>query len=397
MTVFPLTTRSDSRPRRQSETYSQYLGRSSHSIAVAIRRLLDDWLSAYPEAEYAEMVARFRSGDETLFQSAFFELFLYTLLCKIGYEVEIHPPVAGSTGTRPDFLLLGPNREGVYLEAVLSTETSKEERAGKALRDVLLDGLSDLESPDFFVNVKWRGQPKSAPPIARLKRELLTWLNSLDPGHCEELLRTSGLRGLPELQWEHDGWRVKFQAHPKSARLRGQPDVPTLGIQMPEIRQSNASKAIRKALKRKASRYGKLDCPFVVAVNSLQPAIDRLSIEEALFGAEQITFAVDQEGNEEVELCRADDGVLIGNGQARNTRISAILVAVSLVPTTIASTDSSLYLYHNPWAARLYDGPLCRLTQVKAEAGKLVTINGLQAKDLLDVDPSWLYKEVGPG
>lgn len=392
MSIFSLDNQSDLRPRRHSETYSQYLGRSSHSIAVAIRRLLESWISAYPEAERAEMVARLRSGNDIAFQSAFFELFLYILLSKVGYEVEIHPEIAGLTRARPDFLLHGPSGERVYLEAVLVTEMSEQERAGKALRDVLLDGLNDLESPNFFVNAKWRGQPGSAPSISRLKRDILSWLNSLDPTHCEELLRTSGLRGLPTFRWEHDGWLVKFQAHPKTTKLRGKSGVPTLGIQMPEIRRSNASKAMRKALKKKASRYGRLGCPFVVAVNSLHHTMDRISIDEALFGTEQVTFLADQEGNEKVALDRAGDGVLVGNDQVRNTRISAIFVAVSLVPTTIASNDSSLYFYHNPWAEWPYDGPLCRLTQVKAESGKLVVISGMQAKDLLDVDPGWLYE-----
>lgn len=390
--IFSPETQSDLKPRRHSETYSQYLGRSSHSVAVAIRKLLDGWIGVYPEAHRAELIARFRSGDDILFQSTFFELFLYILLLKAGYEVEIHPAITGSKRTRPDFLLHGPNGERTFLEAVLVNELSGEERAGKALRNVLFDGLNDLESPNFFVNAKWRGQPGSAPSIFRLKRDVSTWLDSLDPAQCEEALKASGLRGLPTLQWEHDGWKVKFQAHPKSARLRGEPGVPTLGIQMPEIRQSNTSEAIRKALKKKASRYGKLGCPFVVAVNSLQHTADRLSIAEALFGTEQVTFLVDQEDNEEMELGRAGDGVLVGNNQVRNTRISAILVAVSLVPTTIASTDSSLCLYHNPWAEWPYTGPLCRLTQVKADAGELVTIRGAQAKDLLDIDPGWLYE-----
>jgi hypothetical protein len=392
MSLFTLHAESDFAPRRQSETYSQYLERSSHSIAAAIRRLLDTWLSAYPSAERSEIVARFRSRDDTHFQSAFFELFLYTVLSKIGYEIEVHPMIAGSTRRRPDFLLHGSAGERTYLEAVLATELSKEEQGGEALIAAFLDRINAFESPNFFVNVKWNRRPKSAPPVSEIRGELLAWLGSLDPDVCEESLRTSGLDRLPILRWEHGGWKVRFQAHPKSARLRGQPNVPTLGIQMGGIRRSNASKAIRHALKRKVSRYGKLGCPFIVAVNSLEPAMDAFAINEALFGTEQIAFVMGPDGAEQAELNRADDGVLIGTRSARNTRISAILLATGLVPTTIASTDSSLCLYHNPWAEFPYHGPLCRLPQVKAENGKFIMASGLQTKDLLDVDPAWLYE-----
>lgn len=380
-------------PRRESESYAQYLERSSHSVANAIRRLLDGWVEAYPEGARADLLARLRSGDDTLFQSAFFELYLYILIRKLGYEVEIHPGIAKGQEKRPDFLLHGPGNERIYLEAIIATETSHEDRARQSLKSVLIDTLNDMESPNFFVNIETRGLPKSPPSTARLKHDLRLWLDSLDPDSCLEILRRSDFNQLPELRWEHDGWQVKFTAHPKSLGLRGQADVRTVGIQHTGIRRIDPAKALRKALKKKISRYGRLDYPYVVAVNFTQPFADITAVEEALFGTELMSVSASPENTVALELERARDGVLIGGDNPRNTRLSAVLIVATLHPTTIASTESSIFLYHNPWAERPYEGPLERLTQFRVEKGRRVRTSGLPGKDILGVEPGWLHEE----
>ncbi|HEY2293383.1 MAG TPA: hypothetical protein VGM86_21995 [Thermoanaerobaculia bacterium] len=359
---------------------------------MAIRKLLDAWIAGYPEVGGTEILSRFRSGDDTLFLSAFFELYIYTLLSRLGYGMEVHPSVRAGGEKRPDFLLHGPDKERLYLEAILATETSAADRARQSLRSMLVDILNDMESPNFFVNMKTKGLPNSAPSTVRLKRDLRLWLDSLDPDLCLEMLRRSDFDQLPEFEWEHDGWRVKFQAHPKSVNLRGKSNVRTIGIQQSGIRRVDPAKALRKALKTKISRYGELEYPYVVAVNFTQPFADIIAVEEALFGTELMSMAEDQAGKVSLELERAGDGILIGNGKPRNTRLSAVLIAISLHPTTIASTDSSIFLYHNPWAKRPYEGPLERLTHYRVEEGRRVRIPGLPGKDILGVDPSWLYE-----
>ncbi len=393
MTVFSPSLEPDPMPRRQSESYSQYLVRSHHSVAIALRKLLNAWTDAYPEAARTDLLARFRSGDDILFLSAFFELYLYVLLSKLDYEMEIHPRIGGTRDNRPDFLLHGRTGERAYLEAVLATETSEIDRARQALKNVLIDTLNDMNSPNFFINMKMRGLPTSPLSTSRLKRDLRLWLDSLDPDLCLEILRKADFEQLPEFFWEDDGWRVKFQAHPKSAGLRGQANVRTVGIQDTGIRRVDPAKALRKALKKKASRYGELEHPYVVAVNFVQPFADMIAVEEALFGTELMDVSSDRLGKVTFEIDRGEDGVLIGGGKPRNTRLSAVLIAVSLHPTTIASTDSSIYLYHNPWAEKPYMGPLERLTQFRVEDGKRLRIPGSPGKDILGIGPEWLYEE----
>jgi hypothetical protein len=370
------------------------LERSSDSIAVAIRRLLDEWIVSYPEANLDDMAARFRSGDDTLFLSAFFELYLFKLAVKLGYEVEVHPISAETHRNRPDFLLHGPSGEKVYLEAVLVAETSQVDRSSNSLKSTLIDALNKLESPNFFIGIEERGRPKPAPLLSKLKADLRLWLDSLDPDACVELMKCRGLGQLPEFRWEHDGWKIRFLAHPKSPSLRGQPNVRTVGIQESGLRLVDPVKAIRKSLRKKVSRYGRLDYPYIIAVDALQPYVGKRAIEEALFGGTRTVWTIDPQGKEESMLEPAGDGVLIGTNQTRNTRLSAVLFAVCVFPTTVASKESKTYLYHNPWAEKPYRGAMCAFPQAKLEAGGLTEVEGIHAKDILGIDPDWLYDHV---
>jgi hypothetical protein len=102
MSLFDDLMRVETRPKRQNEASFDYLNRSARPGIAAIRLLLEGWFVRLPDSGKADLRARFRKREEVSHLGAFFELFCHELLCRSGYEVEIHPALPN--GKTPGFL-----------------------------------------------------------------------------------------------------------------------------------------------------------------------------------------------------------------------------------------------------------------------------------------------------
>lgn len=383
--LFRNTSQSDPKPRRQGETHYAYLERSSHSVAVLLREKLEEWFALFPIEAKVEIASRIRSGDEANFESAFFELYLNALLRGLGYTLEAHPESDSVLRTRPDFLVKDEGVDAFYLEATVATELSRAGRGNAQLRESVLGAVSQIESPNFFLNVRERGRPTTVPSSKKLTRSLSRWLSTLDPDEIMSQMKEYGFQSLPSFMYRHEDWAVELSAMPKPEKLRGQPGVQALGVQYGSgFKRVKTVEAVKAALGNKIGKYGRLDLPYIVAVNALAAFGDGFSTREAIFGSEALV--VDDEDEAVGILTRKQDGVF--SAPDRNTRLSAALV---LHPTTIAVTDPRLF--HNPSTVLPVDGRICLLSQGKIHQSRLEIISGMLAREALNVDADWLGLE----
>jgi hypothetical protein len=123
-------------------------------------------------------------------------------------------------------------------------------------------------------------------------------------------------------------------------------------------------------------------------VNVLQPYADSFAVDEALFGSDLVV----PQGELEFSLKRAGDGIFIGPKGPHNTRLSGVLFAMSVFPTTVAVAD--VFLYHHPRARYPYTGPLCGLKQFRLGSNGPEELKGRSTKDVLGIDTSWLGEGV---
>lgn len=100
---------------RHNENVYDYYNTSARADITIIRNTLEGWFLNYPENEKKELKSRFKKD----FDSAFYELFLYELFSKLGYEITIHPDLPSSP-KRPDFLICRDGLE-IYVEAKVVT------------------------------------------------------------------------------------------------------------------------------------------------------------------------------------------------------------------------------------------------------------------------------------
>jgi hypothetical protein len=144
MAIFDDFSRSDRGFATTGEASFSFLNRSNRPEVVAVREMIEDWFTHYPSQDQPELVARFRDKNTPEnFDSAFFELFLHEFFRRGECQVEVHPRSSGSA-KRPDFFIKTPTSRCFYLEAIVATGITREERATQSRIDDLHNALNQV-------------------------------------------------------------------------------------------------------------------------------------------------------------------------------------------------------------------------------------------------------------
>ena len=140
--------------------------------------------------------------------------------------------------------------------------------------------------------------------------------------------------------------------------------------------------AIAAAIRRKASRYGDLNLPYIVAVNVFETFANYKSVIDALFGTEAVVAR--RYGH---ECVRNPDGVWYGRGGPTYSRVSAVLSTERLSAWDIG--QRSLRLIHNSWTTRpLPELPLgVHIARIQNDI--LVTTPGVPLRELFELPEGW--------
>ena len=387
MRLFDNMKRDYTGPALHSESKFYYMNRSARSEVNNIRIKLEDWFTHYPLKVRLEFRQRFRSNNNAQYYSSFFELFLHELLLKLNCRVSVHPNLSGATTKRPDFLITPPNGKKFYMEAVVVTNESDKEVAARNRENVVYDALNRLKSPNFFIGLNISGSPNTSPSAKRMRKFIKDRLDLLDPDQIIKDYEKNGTKNLPKWNFEHDGWKVEFYPIPKKPEKRGKPDTRPLGLFSGDIHMIETRTAIRDAIIAKANSYGKLNLPYIIAVNALGEHVEDIDIMEALFGREQCVFKWGKPVHGKPKMQRVPDGAWTSKSGSRYSRVSAALIAVKLLPWNIP--DAFIRLCHNPWASNKYISELTRLHQFVPIDNKIKLITGESLGTILNISSGW--------
>jgi hypothetical protein len=373
-------------PKTESGGSFAFLNASAQPAFANVREVLESWFANYPSGQESDLRARFRSADEFNHCASFFELFLHELLLRMNCEVTVHPEVPSSS-SRPDFRVRTQDGREYYLEAAVVMEHSRKIAAAHARYNRVLDALNDVQSPNFLVAVDLVNLPKINIPVREIKQQVSNWLSSLDYDSVVEESRPLTRKTVHRLVYEHQGWRLELHALPKGPKLRGKKGVRTVGLHGASAHWVDVSGRIKTTLARKAHAYGAISAPYVIAINVMDPVLDREDLVAALFGSERIPVLL-RDGEPEVgESYRGADGFWRDSSGPRKTLVSAVLVGAPILPWNIPRAD--LRLVHNPWADHRYDSVLCRLPQVVAEVPNLRWMDGESLGGIFGIATDW--------
>lgn len=127
------------------------------------------------------------------------------------------------------------------------------------------DAIGLVPSPNFYVAYEVDSVGSTTPQQKRLKYELTRWPTSLDPDQVTAEYEQNV--PPPSYSWQKAGWRLSFEAIPRSPGRRGDPANTTIGIH-PSMWVAEDSDRVLKAVRKKGRKYGDLALPFIVAVGN---------------------------------------------------------------------------------------------------------------------------------
>ncbi|RIK08255.1 MAG: hypothetical protein DCC49_09335 [Acidobacteria bacterium] len=392
MRLFNDIERTDSSPGRYTEPTPAFLNRVDSDHFAAACELLEEWFEATPPDLQPDIRGRFWAKGQYSWHSPFWELYLAAAFRHLGFEIAYHPDVPDAT-FHPDFLLTRGS-ERLYVEAKVAG-FSPAETASEMRLNVVLDAVNELDSPDFFLHVQVERIGSTSAPVRKLLNGLRRWLSTLDWDALSlESQRMTSLDQLARYTWRPEGldWELHFQAVPK-LKFRGRPGVHTIGGQGHPAQFIDDRTPVRKAIGQKATRYGAVGAPLVVALMCSRTFASETDVDDALFGSEAVQVAFRDGRAGDARLVRQLDGVWLGPRGPYNTRVSAILVAIHLHPSSIAQTQLRLWL--NPWAQFPLDVALPWPRRVIDPAShQLVSADGeMPSHEILGLPSDW----PGPG
>lgn len=368
--------------KRQDESAFGYLNISNRSEAAAVRRFLESCIDRYPPDHRPELLQRLRESD-VQFASATFELFLHACFLQSGWTVEIHPEVPNGNGKRPDFRIHTDSGDAFYVEATLARELSDAELAADRRKNEVLRAIDDMPSANFLLDIDVEGSPRTNVPRKNLRHQIRRWLQSMDVNVVEQQIRDE--RPREELRYEHDGWTIIFKAIPR--KHPGRPSGRTIGMRGLGIRSVNIVDTVKASAKSKATRYGDIDLPLVVAINIEEGFADVTQERDALFG--HLEFWIPRDASlGEHRIVRRPDGVWYGPRGPQCTRLSGVWLFRRFDPWHFVARGSNL-LYLNPWALLPIPHSALRFPLALVEADHLVEHEGETFGDLFDLHADW--------
>jgi len=350
-------------PATHTEGTFSFLNRSAWPASEGVRNLLESFFRRYPSSESAELKSKF----ETQFDSAFFELYLHELLLRLGCEVAVHPTLKG-IGAKPDFVARFRQGQEVILEAAIATDRTDKERAGDARLNALYDAItSKTISPNFFLRLGPIPDPDAVPTPKKIRKFIKERIAGLDPDVVQRAVQI----GCELPRWtyrDEGGFELEITAHPKPPESRGNPEIRPIGAYPGEVRWGDSRAVLKKSIDSKATKYGDLDTPFVIAVNA-KWGTGRDVVAKALFGSN--------------EFGDKSDGVW---NPTRNTRLSGVLVS-TVVPWSIHCAP--LCLYHNSFAQRSCRENPWKIPQAIARDSGMQWLEGSNSAELFELPKEW--------
>jgi len=344
--LFDDKVRTDPEPGYARERTYAFLDRVDDPVFAAVRELLNAWVgrfaSLHDDAAISDLVGRLRSKEDIAFYAAFWELYLHELFVRLGFNIEVHPE--SGKDTRPDFRLTRDGRE-IYLEAVMPNPRAGRSKESKGSRTVIeyIDAAFD---PDFSVSLRFVAGSGSVPSKKEVVRVVQAWLANQtwnDPAEAGLDPRSPH----PETELGVREWVIGVRAWPRPPDRRGDRKFPTI-VTYPGMSGFPAavSAGIRPVLDEKASKYGDLEAPYLLAVWVMSPMASESTPAEALFG---IALPI-SDGTHSTGLPLAVDERDGLWAPTRPGRLSAVLSANSMHFNYSAVSRYLPRIWHNPWA-----------------------------------------------
>ena len=344
--------------RRHNEPFWDFLSRYDDPFVAFTRQTVDAWFDRFPLSEQPDLAKRMRSAkaDALPYHAGCLELFTHELLLRLGAVPEVIPRTKNQR--TPDFNARWPEHRDMVLESCATTDALHGEWHRLAR---LREALEGVGGTDFALQVFRSGLLREEFRPNEVTGAVTRFLQSEEL----QLYRKATLAGVrstrPVLRLAVGGAEVRVFP---VVRV-GDPDPPQ-GVLLDwfdGVVQLDTTDAIRKAARKKATRYGVMTRPYVIVLNIFgDRGVDEEQVIAALYGT----------GPNHSPLSSRRNGIWHSK---KNTRVSGVLIVQGVLPAL--NHAAPLMLYMNPWAQNAVTGPLLRLRSLRAWNDQLHFVPGI--------------------
>lgn len=384
MNLFEEKNRTDKAYANHLDNTYDFFDRSALSWIELIRNHLNNWFDKYPKSEKVELKARFKDK----FSPAFYELFIHEYFSNQGFTLEPHPKINGTT-KRPDFLVKGKGIE-FYLEAKEAMDKSDKEVSLENKEKLFYDGLNKVNSPNFFLKLdKVEFKLSNQPSSKKLVRFLENKLPNYNPDLLAKKVKEKGFDELEKIIYEDKNLKVQVSLIPKSPKIRGKKDIRPIGIYPINASWGGAGNSLKSAFTKKATRYGKLDKPFIICINSKSDKpLDDYEVLNAMFGSSTYFFNKNKPITDG-EWSRKFDGIFQNTLGAKYTRVSAVFIT-DVYPANLHIARE--WFIQHPYSNKPINFDYFEASKIYVEETEIKSIVGKTIKEILNIPDNWMNR-----
>ncbi|WP_158728434.1 MULTISPECIES: hypothetical protein [unclassified Flavobacterium] len=380
--LFEITSEFIEGPSSNNENVFNYYHKSNRSDIKIIRAILEDWFSKYPEIEKKELKIRFKKD----FDSAFFELFLYELFNKLGYEIVIHPELKDSN-KRPDFLIMKDGNQ-TYVEAKVCFGKTEAEMAFENLQNEFYDQLSRVKIKGFLLAIEelnfiGKKQPRVKELLAKIEYEV----GKLDPVQITANIQEFGFEGSPIIKFQNKDFSIVVKPMPLIESEKNTVSENPIGMFPFESFWGGGEVSLRQSILKKSKRYGKFDVPYLICINALdKKTAGKPDIENLIWGSLQYTYSTNPKGRDE-KLTRKRDGIFYNSGKAQLKNVSGIFIT-KIFPSNIP--NAKYWLHKNPFANNDFNFEDVDLVYSFVVEDQIICVEGSNLDRIFNINKDWL-------
>ena len=366
---------------KHNENTYDYYNISARTDITKVRDALEGWFSGYPKEEKKELKSRFKKD----FDSAFYELFLYELFSKLGYKIIIHPDLCSSP-KKPDFLIFKDDLE-IYVEAKVVKNKTKEQEAFERKINEFYDNLNKLNSENFLLhiesfNILTQKQPSTKGIITHIEKEL----KKINPDILSDEIDKEGVDKLPVIEYNNGDIHIIINPIPVIPSARKEKKRP-IGMYPIETFWGGGEESLKDSIEKKAKRYGKLDKPFIVCMNSLDIMTSgKIDVDNAIWGSLAWSWSTNPDDRDE-KWIRQLDGVFLDKKGARLKNLTGVFVS-KICPHNIPVAN--YWFYEHPFSENKMDFNEIGLKFNYVEKGHIIDNTGDDLDAILEISKDWL-------
>ncbi|MEQ8524543.1 hypothetical protein [Gracilimonas sp.] len=376
--LFEEKERNDFSLAKHQESTFEYYDRSATELAVKVRTLLNKWFENYPEEDKNNLQSRL----EYEFESCFFELVVFQLFKKMGYEIEIHPSLPDSKKS-PDFLMKKGVDE-IYVEAKAIKDDT--ENAHNKIRARVLDRLNRINTPNFYLSINEFVLKKiKSPSEKKISVYIENEIKKFDPDEVIENKNKYLDRFGPQIIYENEKVKLEVTLIPIKKEFRGRKDRKgSIGVYGDYgVKWNNIVEVLTNALSKKAGYYGKLNKPFIVFINYVGDHIlSQHNIYDTLFGREKVIF----ENKKPVSIQRELEG-FFGDGLNPNYKRLSGVFFTRIFPSNLHVAEH--WLVKHPFSNKSIDMNMIDLKRIELKTDRIIEFPGKKVSEVLGIPEDW--------